>query len=611
MLRLIPATTILMLLTVANTAVAAPSATLMRFPTVSADRIAFVARGALWTVSRGGGLATRLTDGSGQVMMPRFSPDGRSIAFTLRQGGASDVYLVPATGGPATRLTHGPSYGRYDNMVSGWTPDGSRILFISARRARFHSGDTTAFSVAEAGGLADRLPIETAGLLSYAPDGHAIAFDRTYRTFGGDRWKRYVGGQAPEIYLYDFVSARQERLTNWRGADTAPMWIGRRVYFLSDRDAARRLNLWVTDLDTHLTRQLTHFADFDIDVPAAGAGAIAFQQAGRLWLFDLVTERLREVSVSFPTEARTVSPVIAAGRYLRASDVAGEPDQALSTDGRTAIVSARGDLFALGADGTARDLTNMAGSDEDHPAISSDGKMLAFVGDVTGEQQIATMPVAGGPPLYLTHFDHGTFYTPRWSPDDRLLAVADGEHGLWLIRADGGGARRVALDPFAEIHDAAFSPDSRLLAYSTIRPSQMRALHLLDLATDRDTIISSPMENDREPAFSADGRYLLFVSQRRELPVPSDRDRETDIATFASDGLYLAPLAATTRSPFAPGRTEAGAARGVDPAGLMARAVMVPVAPGRLSHIEIRGSRVFYRAAGIATIGGERQGGAA
>ena len=577
---------------------------LMRFPSASADRIAFVAYGNLWTVARRGGAATRLTDDPGQVLAPHFSPDGRSIAFTWRREGGSDVYVVPVLGGVPTRLTFGPTLnGSYDNIVTGWTPDGTRILFTSLRQSPAYHYET--FEIAMTGGLATALGLGPAGLSSLSPDGGQIAFDRTFRNLGGDRWKRYVGGQAPDIYVYHFARQSLERITDWKGIDTAPMWSGRRLYFLSDRDASRRANIWVTDLETKVTRQVTRFNDYDIDMPSIGPGGISFQQGGKLYALDLPAENLHPVEVAVPADSRVAPRAQPAVNYLDRKDFA------LSADGRTAIFSARGELFAVGLDGAAVNLTRTPNSVEDHPAVSPDGRTLAFITDAGGEQQVATMPVGGGSVRRLTRFKSGLLYAPRWSPDGKWLAVADGNHGLWLVGAGGDRCERIAQDPAAEIRDARFSPDGHWLAYSTERPNQQRAIHMRDLATGRDTTVSSTMENDHDPTFSGDGQVLFFLSQRHELPIVSDRDREGTIATLKSDALYVAPLAAGMRMPFGhPGKDAPTAGDGaVDVDGLMARAVEVPIqAAGGIADMQPRGRALFYRATPASGIGGDLPG---
>ena len=476
-------------------------------------------------------------------------------------------------------------------MVTGWTPDGRDILFLSARRAAFAKRDVAAYAVSAAGGLARKLPMETSGLLSEAGDGHAITFDRTFRTFGGDRWKRYVGGQAPAIFVYDLRSGRQTLLTHWVGANTAPMWWRNRLYFLSDRGPSRRLDLWVTDPSGRSPHQVTHVANLDIDVPALGGDAITFGLGGRIWCLDLPSERLHEVPVTVEPTERVEQHTLAAAPFVRVSDVGGVPDAALSPDGRVAVFAARGHLLVRRTDGSLLELHAGLLTDDDHPAISPDGHTIAFVtDDADGERQVATVPIAGGPVQRLTHVAGTAFATPIWSLDGTTLAVPDEEHALWLVTPRDGQARRVAMDPIATIGDATFSPDGRRLAYSTTRPTGARLLHLLDLASGRDVVATPPLESDHAPAFSADGRTLFFLSARHDRPVLSDRDQGPDIAAAESDGLYRVTLPSSS-SP-----------------GLTHDAVPVTAAPGVLSNPEMAGNTLFYTAAPADLVNGTLPG---
>lgn len=198
----------------------------------------------------------------------------------LATAGGTDVYVMPATGGTPVRLTHGRSLARYDNIVTGWTPDGTKVLFLSQLQTSFFLRYET-YAVPPSGGLAVPLGLDHSGLSSVSPDGKRIAFNRIFRDLGGDRWKYYVRGQAPEIYIQDLNGTKLERLTDWCGIDTAPMWVGHRIYFLSDRGRDRRANIWVTNIDTKATRQVTHFADYDVDMPSVGPGGIGFQYGAR------------------------------------------------------------------------------------------------------------------------------------------------------------------------------------------------------------------------------------------------------------------------------------------------------------------------------------------
>ena len=563
---------------------------LLRFPTASSKLVAFVAAGNLWTVRRTGGAATRLTDDPGQVLAPHFSPDGRLIAFTWRRGGANDVWIMPAAGGAPSRLTHGPNLAPYDNLVTGWTPDGTRVLFTSRRQSPLGRYDS--YTVPISGGLATPLGLGHAGLASMSPDGTRIAFDWSYRNLGGDRWKGYRGGQAGELFLWDRAHRTTERLTNWEGIDTAPMWIGDRLFFLSDRGPERRLNLWSMDVATKTARQVTRYADYDVDLPSSGPGGIAFGQGGRLYLLDPATNRITDLAVTLPKLASERLRALPAARFVTHEDIVGSPDYALSVDG-TAFLAARGDLFALRSDGRWSNLTATPGSVEDHPAVSPDGHRLAFITDAGGEQQVAILMLdRPGRPRILTHFASGVLYAPRWSPDGAYLAVADANKRLWLISAESGRVEQIAADPFAEVQDAAFSPDGRRLAYSLTRADQTRAIHLRDIVGGRDIELSAPGETDHDPAFTGGGSSLVFVSARREHPFVSDRDREGTIATIASDGLYRASLSMDG-----------------DPALFRASTRPVPATgTGGFARLTALGHRLFYRAVPLSGISGDLPG---
>ncbi len=631
-------------------------ATLMRFPTLHGDTVVFEAHGNLWQVNRAGGSATRLTAEPGFEYMPRYSPDGQWIAFTGQYQGNRDVYVIPAGGGVARRLTfHSdiaaemPTRQGPDNMVVGWTPDSKNIVFMSRREA-WETRIVRLFTVPLSGGMAQRLPLDRGGLLSYSPDGKQIAFNRIFRNFR--TWKRYDGGLAQDLYTYDFDSKKLTQLTDWAGTETAPMWYGRTIYFLADHDQNRRENIWAYDLDTRQFRQLTHFTDYDIDFPSLGDNGIVFQQGGSLYVMDLPGEQLHKLETRVPDDGLHTSPrFVDARKVLRDSDAAQQTDYNLAPNGKRAVFAARGDLFTVPAEhGDTRNLTETSGADEDHPAWSPDGKLIAYTTDGSGEQQIALRPAEGGEEKLLTHFSAGYFYQPLWSPGGDHLAFSDNEHRLWLLDVAGGEPRQVAQDIYQEIHDYAWSPDGRWLAYSLTDASQVHSIWLYSLDSGKATRVSAARDNDFGPSFDPEGQHLYFISTRHENPVFADNEFNT--AMLKSNGVYVATLRADAPSPLAPRSDEgvvesdkkdgdkddkdkkksgdeadkSGGKEGdknddkggwkpfasspirIDLEGLMRRAVPLPVTDAEIGGLDVRKGKVFYLTVPLQTIDGKLPG---
>ena len=626
--RILPAALLALFVSLPQAALARER-TLMRFPTLFGSTVVFEAHGNLWQVARTGGVAARLTTEPRYDHMPRVSPDGGQIAFTASYQGNQDVYVMPAGGGTARRLSfhsdvvdRAPTRWGPDNMVVTWTPDSKDVVFLS-RRVAWNDWYGRLFRVPVSGGLPAALPLDSGGLLTYSPDGGSIAYNRIFRNFR--TWKRYDGGLAQKVYTYDFAAKKLEQITDWKGTDTAPMWYGKDIYFLSDRDKNRRENSWVCNLGTRKFREVTHFTDYDIDFPSLGNDGIVFQQGGSLYVLDLPSEQLHRLDVSVPDDGTRTQPryVDAAG-LVRDSDTAGLTDYALSPNGKRAAFTARGDLFTVPAKyGPTRDLTNTSDADEDHPSWSPDGKTVAYTTDATGEQQIAIRPAEGGAQRILTHFLSGFFYTPRWSPDGKRLAFSDGNHRLWLLDIASAKAWEVAADRYAEIHDENFSPDGRWLAYSITGANQLTGIRLYDIDERKATEVSESLANDFNPVFSPDGKYLYFLSTRHENPTLSES--EFNIATLKMTGIYVATLRKTEHSPFAP-RSDEGAVEpeesekpaspkpeaikpiAIDLDGLMGRAVALPIPAADIVTLDARGAKIFYETTPPQTFAGPLPG---
>ena len=609
--------------------------TLMRYPTLSGNTIVFVAHDNLWSVPRSGGTATRLTADTGRDVMPRFSPDGRWIAFTGEYQGNRDVYVIPAGGGTARRLTFtsdvapevsarsGPN-----NMVVTWTPDSKNIVFLS-RRMAWNPWINRLFTVPVSGGPAQLMPLDRGGFLSFSPDGKQIAYNRIFRNFR--TWKRYDGGLGQDLDIYDFDSRKLTHVTDWPGTETFPMWYGKTIYFLSDHGPRQRENIWAYDTESHEFRQITHYTDYDIDFPSLGTGAqgeagIVFQQGGKLHVLDVPSGELHDIEVLVPDDGTRTGPRwVDAKPLIRELDMAQRTNYDLAPNGGRVVFAARGDLFTLPAEhGNTRNLTQTSGADEDHPSWSPDGKTIAYTTDGSGEQQVAVRPAEGGAEKLLTHFQKGYFYGPRWSPSADHLAFTDNEKRLWIVAAAGGEPVQIAQDPYQEVQSFSWSSDGRWLAYVITGANQQSGIWLYNLDTGKSTRISDQRANDFNPVFDPAGRYLYFISTRHENPTLSRS--EFNIATLKMAGIYVATLKRDQPSPFAPrsdegvlekdshaGKdakeakddkgTDKAAKKGsaaapkpvqIDLDGLTERAVPLPIPAAEIGSIDARDDKVFY-----------------
>ena len=447
---------------------------LLRMPDIHADTVVFVYAGDLWTVPTGGGEARRLTASIGFESNPKFSPDGEWIAFSGQYDGNHDVYVMPAAGGEPVRLTFHPGTDR----VIDWEPDGLRVRFQSARESRT-GRDLQLYTVDREGGLPVRNPLPTAGLSSWSPDGKRLAFNRISRE--NRTWKRYKGGMAQDVWIFDFDSNETRRVTDWVGTDNFPMWHADTIWYTSDREG-NRLNVWAWNESTGLHRQITTHDTYDVKNPSLGPDAIVYENGGWLYVLDLTaaapTPRRLQVSLR--------SDNVWARAGLRAVDGMIR-STSLAPDAQRAAVGARGDVFTVPAEkGPVRNLTATPGVRERAAAWSPDGKTVAYLSDRPGEYEIYLRPADGsGTERRLTHGLGGWVYGFGWSPDSKHLAVSNAAMQLLLVDAESGDLAKIDQGPAGPITDIDWSPGSDWLAYTRAEENGFRTLRLYDVASGK------------------------------------------------------------------------------------------------------------------------------
>jgi tricorn protease len=483
------------------------NARIMQMPAVSKDQIAFVYAGDIWIVPRTGGLAARLSSPRGMEQFPKFSPDGTEIAFSGNYEGNVDVYVMPVSGGEPRRITH---HGAPDRLL-GWYPDGKSLLYQS-EMISFTQRTGQFFKVSAQGGLPEQLPIPYGEFGAISPDGKKLAYTPISTDFA--TWKRYRGGMAADIWIYDLEKGTAENVTNSDANDSQPMWAGTTLYFLSDRDAHQRANIWACDTVTKQMREVTHFTDFDVRFPSIGPDAIVFENAGSLHLLDLGTEQVSDVEIKVVTDRATLRPQVEnLGNAVR--------NGTISPTGKRVLFEARGEIFSVPAEhGVIRDLTGTSGVAERYPAWSPDGKWIAYFSDRSGEYELTLRPADGkGEEQAITHLGAGYRYQPFWSPDAKKIAFIDSSMRVHLTDVEKKQDTIVdqekwlyqgALEQFA----VSWSADSRWFAFARDQENQHSAIALCDAQDGSLHQVTSGFFDDDLPVFDPDGKYLYYRTKR-------------------------------------------------------------------------------------------------
>jgi tricorn protease len=521
---------------------------LLRFPDVHAERLVFCYAGDLWTASTAGGTATRLTAHPGLEIFPRFSPDGEWIAFTGQYDGDEQVYVIPAAGGVPKQLTWYPSRGPlpprwgWDHQVFGWTRDGKHVLFRSLRDT-WNLGEPRVFRVAATGGPSEPLPMPVSGACDLSPDGKRAVYSPTAREFR--TWKRYQGGWAQDLYLYDLATHDIEQITQEARSDRDPMWIGDAIYFTSDRDGT--LNLYVYDLKSKATRQLTEERQYDVRWPSSDwQSQIVYELNGVLHLMDLRAGRAREVAITVPNDGVAMRP--------RRVDVDGSIESFdLSPKGERALFVARGDIFTLPIEkGPTRNLTRSSDAHEKWARWSPDGRKIACISDRSGEEEVWLLNQDGdGEPEQLTRGGKAMRYAPEWSPDGAHLAFSDKNGKLYVLTLAGRRLQEIADEPNGMIRDYTWAPDSRWLAFSmTDENSDLSSIHLWGVADGKLHRVGDDLFDENTPAWDPEGNYLYYLSRRNFAP--QLMQFEWNYAPDRTTGIFALALRKDVEHPFPP-----------------------------------------------------------
>jgi tricorn protease len=558
---------------------------LMRNPDVCGDKIVFEAEDDLWTVPVNGGAAVRLTSHPGAETLPKFSPDGKWIAFTGSYDGGTDVYVIPSNGGEPNRLTCHPA----EDRVVDWFPDGESILFTSNRAV-----NRGVYRVSIRGGFQEPVAVDRIRHASFSPDGKRLAFTRSDADLMN--WRGYKGGDQPDIWIADLGKNTFEKVTDYRGYDINPMWRGGSIYFLSDRDGP--MNLYALSLsDRRVTRKTFH-RDWDAEEASIGGDAIVYRCGGDLWIFDAVSEKSRKIPVEIPSDRWLMRDT-----YVNPGDYAQE--LAPSKDGKTVAVQARGDVYLL----DARNVVNLTDSPESNeivPAPSPDGRWVAFFSDRTGNFELYLSPrdKKGGWIRLTDGFDAWPYH-PVWSPDSKKILFGDNRYRLFY--ADRETKRLVKIDStpyqrdneiYWETAEYDWSPDSKWVAYSKCEANMNSSIFLYGLESGKIARVTDDRFDDAWPSFDKSGGLLYFLSLRNFDPL-LDPFMDNHVNADMSAAMAV-QLRAGERPPFDaddPDSAQGGTgekAFGVDTAGIGDRIFATPVPAGTYSRLQACKDGFFF-----------------
>ncbi len=557
-------------LTAPGIALASEAPLLLRFPTLSQTTIAFRYADDIWTVSRSGGEAQRLTSTGNVVAGPFFSPDGSQIAYSARLHGNEDAYILPAVGGIPRRITWHPA----GTSVVGWSPDGKDVLVASQMQTyrRF----LRLFRVhADGSGIPQALPLPSGVEGSFSPDGLSIAYQPITRW--EPAWKQYHGGQNFPIWVVNLKTLDLEKIPgsgSWH--DSNPVWVGDQIYFLSDRAGSASVQpdggqngpvaLYRYDIKTKQISLAVENKTLDFKTFQAGPGGLVYEQFGSLHLIDLKSpNQLGEdhtLQITIHGDLSNLAPHLAS---ITPDEI---QNAALSPTGARAVIEAHGEIFTVPAEkGDTRNLTNTSNAAERSPAWSPDGKTIAYFSDASGEYQLYLREQNGfkTPTAVDLGPNPSFFYALTWSPDSKRLLYSDKHLHLWYIDAparDDKGKETPAgkpvlvdtshADPFAGGgFGATWSPDSRWIAYTRDLDNSLNAVFLYSLETHKFTQVTDGMSDAVAPVFDANGKYLYFLASTDDGPSKAGIDLSS-LDRAQTTAAYVVVLSKDEASPLPP-----------------------------------------------------------
>ena len=483
---------------------------LLRYPDINKNKVVFVYAGDIWSVNANGGDAKRLTSHMGMELFPKLSPDGKWIAFSAEYSGSRQVYVMPSEGGRPKQLTWYndvgmmPPRGGFDNVVLDWTSDSQKIMFRSNRTAHGERNGRY-FLVDINGGMEENMIIPEGGFGVLSPDDTKVCYSPISREFR--TWKRYKGGRAGELWIYDLKANTSEQMTHFKGTDQIPTWDGKDIYFASDRDLT--LNIYQYNTESKQTTQITHHKKFDVMWPSGQNGQLVYENGGYIYKLDLKSKESKKINVNINFDnPNTLAYYKNVKEDIRNYNV--------SPSGKRVLFGARGDIFSVPVkNGITVNLTNTQGIREIDPTWSPNGKYISYTSDATGEYEIYILEnKKNAKAKQITFHSKAWKYKPIWSPNSKYLLYFDRSLQLKLVNIEN--QKEIVVDKAyaQEIRQFSFSNNSEWISYAKEGENRQHAIWVYNIESKKKHQIIDGEFDNNNPVFSADDQYIFFTSKR-------------------------------------------------------------------------------------------------